>query len=193
LGEGVIRLFTGIELDNGVKSSVEALYHRFDRHKEILKFTPKENLHITLNFLGDVFEEKIPEAVKAVEEAAASHDAFFASASGISCFGSPKYARVIWAGIDRHSLKVSALYESLKINLEAAGFEQEKRAYTPHITIARCKEGVNIARILPDIKFDFKIKVSKITLFKSTLENSGALHEILFEKELKPAGEDSGF
>lgn len=192
MGEGVVRLFTGIELDNGVKSSIAALYHRFDKHKEILKFTPKENLHITLNFLGDVLEDKTAFAVKAVEEAAAKHEVFFSSTSAVNCFGSQKYARVIWAGINRHAVKITALYETLKANLEESGFEQEKREYTPHITIARCKEGVNIARLLPDIKFDFKIKVSKITLFKSTLESPGAVHEILFEKELKPAGEDSG-
>lgn len=192
MGEGVVRLFTGIELDNGVKSSIAALYHRFDRHKEILKFTPKENLHITLNFIGDVFEDKTALAVKAVEEAVMKHEIFFASSTTVNCFGSQKYARVIWANIERHAQRVSGIQESLKINLEASGFEQEKRVYTPHITIARCKEGVNIARLLPDIKFDFKIKISKIALFKSTLESRGAVHEILFEKELKPAGEDSG-
>ncbi len=192
MGEGVLRLFTGIELDNGVKSSIAALYHRFDRHKEILRFTPKENLHITLNFLGDVFEDKAALAVKAIEEAAARHEVFFASSSAVNCFGSQKYARVIWAGIDRHAAKVSALYDDLKAGFEASGFEQEKREYTPHITIARCKEGVNIARILPDIKYDFKIKVSKITLFKSSLKPSGAEHGVLFERELKPAGEESG-
>lgn len=192
MGQGVLRLFTGIEPDNGVKSSIAEFYHRFDRHKEILKFTPKENLHITLNFLGEVFEDKMELAVKAVEEAAALHESFSVSSSGMGCFGSQKYARVIWANIDRHAAKVSALYENLKVKFEAAGFEPEKREYKPHITIARCKEGADITGILPDIKFNFRIKVSKITLFKSVLKASGAEYAVLFEKKLRPAGEKNG-
>lgn len=174
----MMRLFTGIPLGADFKNSIVSIYHRFSGF-EGLRFTATENLHVTLKFFGEAQPEMVDGLKAALDRACGGTKPFFISSAGVSCFGSEKYARVIWCNIEKNSGKISELFARIEEESAAAGFKKEERAFTPHITIARSKEGVNIKRRLKDIKFDYGAEAGGICLFSSTLSPQGPKYDII--------------
>ena len=81
---------------------------------------------------------------------------------------------------------MQGLAEKLDTRMEQLGFEKEKRAFRPHITLARAKDSridsslVTAAAQYVDHNFGSFI-VDRMFLFKSTLKPSGAVYEKLKE------------
>jgi 2'-5' RNA ligase len=136
----------------------------------------KENLHITLKFLGET-EQKTAIEVK-IKEAAESFTPFNVSLKGIGAFPSPKRAKILWAGVKEGIDYLTDLFISLDKKIHELGFKKEMRKFTPHITFARVKNGKYSLSENVDFSFD-SFPVNEVTLFKSTLTPKGALYEAL--------------
>ena len=81
------RIFIAINLPENIKQKLN-LYQ--ERLEEIpAKWTKKENLHITLVFLGNVAEAEIPEICKIVERVVQKNSPFFLILKSI-LYGPPK-------------------------------------------------------------------------------------------------------
>lgn len=176
-----MRLFIGIPLEDKLRAGLVSHYHRIQGLGD-LRMVERENLHITLNFLGDTGEDKLETIKKIIDESVAEAEPFFITSNMIATFGSDKFARVIWANVDKNGEKVIDIFGALEQRLLAVGFKREDRAYVPHITIGRSKEGIDIKKPLKDMKFEYKSKVDRVTLYKSTLTQAGAKYEIIYEK-----------
>lgn len=106
--------------------------------------TPAENIHLTLEFLGEVE----PERVALLQRIAAQ---VHARRFGISLdrVGSFRRARVGWAGSEKPTRQLVALQAELNARLRENGFALEEREYSPHATLAR-----KIERPLPRARID---------------------------------------
>jgi 2'-5' RNA ligase len=102
-------------------------------------------IHLTLAFLGEVDEQRMP----AVTEAASSvHCAPFPVRLDVR--GSFAGARVAWAGMsDAEPSALLHLQGALAAALESSGFVLEERAFAPHATLAR-----RVARAVPRESID---------------------------------------
>lgn len=99
-----------------------------------------EKLHVTLVFLGEVPETKLPLILDAQQRAAKEHSAFTLQFAGGGIFGENgerKRARVLWAGIRGDLATLGALQKSLVQSLQPLGHKPEDRPYAPHLTLAR--------------------------------------------------------
>ena len=98
---------------------------------------PVEQMHLTLQFLGNEVnlhqKEEIKQALLAVP---ARHSPFEMAAGGLGAFPSAERASVLWAGLESDEL--SRLAEDIASTLSAIGIRGDK-PFTPHITIARSK------------------------------------------------------
>ena len=103
------RIFIAINLPEKVKEKLSK--YRYDIPA---KWTKKENLHITLNFLGQIGDEEIPDIFQAVEKTALNHSALDIKIKKIA-YG-PKY-KIVWAVGERIE-KLSALKNDLEENLK---------------------------------------------------------------------------
>jgi 2'-5' RNA ligase len=100
----------------------------------------RETLHLTLAFIGELDEARLP----ALRAAAAT---LFADAADtraprafslqLDQFGYWPHNRILWAGCSAPSAAVMALGEGLAAALQAAGFALEARAFLPHVTLLR--------------------------------------------------------
>ncbi|XFO65731.1 RNA 2',3'-cyclic phosphodiesterase [Sporomusa silvacetica DSM 10669] len=95
------------------------------------------NLHLTLQFLGEVSEQEMGPVVQALQKTAQDHSAFLLALKCVGSFGNKSPFRVIWGGIDGDTLSLTSLQKDLSILLSTLGFPQEKRSYQPHITLGR--------------------------------------------------------
>jgi 2'-5' RNA ligase len=174
-----MRSFIGIPLTNDARETIYKIYPDIKN----LKFTKKENLHITVKFLGEVKEEKIEKIKEAIEESCNDITKFKISSNRLSAFPSLTYARVIWANVIEGVSIIEKIYKKLEKILEKTGFKKEDRKYIPHITIARAKTGVDITDYLS--KFEMNSEVNEIVLYRSDLTSTGPIYTEIFKYNFK--------
>src|SRR5262249_9862529 len=141
-GPVMARLRTFIAVDPGepIRNRLAALQETLGRAGSDVKWVERENLHVTLLFLGEVDERDVLDVCKAVGEVCAKPPAFPLSVEGAGCFGNPSWPRTIWAGLGAGQAELIALHDALEAPLLELGcYRREARAYTPHITLGRAK------------------------------------------------------
>lgn len=131
-----MRLFIAILFDEDI---MDALYHSVLRLKSNSRggsFTLRENLHLTLNFIGETKRvEDVKRAMEVVVERVK------AGKFEISILGSGKFKRnegdIYWVGIEKDNT-LWRLQKELVKELKAAGFyDVDDREFKPHLTLGR--------------------------------------------------------
>lgn len=186
-----MRLFFAIDLPEELKFQLAKLYEK-RVHIEGVNAVVKENLHITLKFLGEVKEVLLPELIARASSVAEGRESFTVRVSKTGVFPNTKNPRVVWIGIeDDRAIKELAL--SLESSLENLGIPREDREFKSHITIARVKipsKGREFyeflrARFSELLKQDTEfsnslgIEVREFVLMESTLTPKGAVYRVL--------------
>jgi 2'-5' RNA ligase len=94
----------------------------------------REELHLTLHFLGEVDAQRAPAVRNAL--AGVRADAFSITLQGVGRFPPDGLPRVLWAGVESHPSLI-ALHRTVGIALaDAIGFRPEDRPYSPHVALA---------------------------------------------------------
>jgi 2'-5' RNA ligase len=100
-----------------------------------LRILGREELHLTLHFLGEVAAHDFDTVRTAL--ATVSVNAFTVAINGIGMFQQEGRPQVLWAGIEANAALLE-LHHSIGAALaDAIGFRPEDRPYSPHITLAR--------------------------------------------------------
>ena len=100
-----------------------------------VKWVAAESIHITLKFLGEVPDKSIEDVDTALT--GLTWKTFTITVRGIGFFPGTRSPRVFWAGMEAPTMQ--GLTEQLDARMERFGFDKEKRAFRPHITLARAK------------------------------------------------------
>jgi RNA 2',3'-cyclic 3'-phosphodiesterase len=170
-----LRLFVATEVPEDVRAVVaEAaapLRERFPR----ARWVPRENQHVTVKFLGSTYPRLVEWVTAAVGEVASRHVTFVTRVESLGAFPNPRRARVLWAGLDDAGSAFGTLAADLDEAL-AKEFKREKRAFTPHLTVARFDPPVAVD---PDeIAFESEpFEVGRIALFRSHLRRPAPVYE----------------
>ena len=191
-----MRLFIGVELDEAVAAAAERgvalLRGRLERRGLRLEaaWVPRENLHITLWFLGHVPEPEVP-ALQETLAAPFDTPAFDIRIAGAGAFPPSGPPRVIWFGLLEGAAALRSLHRELADRLPALGFEPEGRDYAAHLTVARVKHapagaGRAVRETLRSAAIDLPpCRISAVTLFRSHLSSAGARYEPVLRVALR--------
>jgi 2'-5' RNA ligase len=179
------RLFVAIDLPEGIKKQLVAM----ECGMQGARWVAKEQLHLTLSFIGDVDDLTLQYIRTALKEVVSP--AFPLNLCGIGHFPPGKYPRVLWVGLTacKELLDLQHLVESA---LRKVGIPPEERRFSPHITIARLKE-TPAKRVLA-LEEEHKsfaspsFTVSEFHLYSSTLSRNGAIHTRQASYALTPFG-----
>jgi 2'-5' RNA ligase len=133
-----MRLFVAIELPEALRrrlaEAIEALRSRLPR----ARWVRMENLHLTLAFLGETPEERLPDLERALGPVFAQRRVFSLELRKPGNFPERGRARVAWIGFEESS-ELRALENGVRRAREQKlGHEVEKRPFHPHLTVARC-------------------------------------------------------
>jgi 2'-5' RNA ligase len=144
-----------------------------------------ENLHYTLKFLGELGEDDARRAGDAAREAADSLAAFEIALGAAGAFPNARHARVLWLGCDRGANEFVELARRVDAALAKRGFDREKRAFSPHLTLGRVREthhdwtAAIAAAPSPAGEAAARFRVSEVRVMKSTLSPKGSIYETL--------------
>jgi len=134
------------------------------------RVTRAETVHLTLAFLGEVGEEKLPLAVAAARGAGGRpHSLPIEQARWW------KHNRIVWVGPNETPGPLASLEVELKRNLLEMGFQLEARPFAAHITLIRKAGEPRELPPLPAIDWP----VAEFVLVRSALSREGSSYEVL--------------
>jgi 2'-5' RNA ligase len=144
-----MRLFVAIEPPAGVLAELGAAVLQLQVAAPELRWTSSASWHLTLAFLGEVDERILPELSTRLARAARRHPAQLLAIAGGGAFPAPARARVLWAGIRADRRAVASLAASVAAGARRAGAPppDEGRRYSPHLTLARSRDPIDVARL----------------------------------------------
>lgn len=180
-----IRSFVSIDVDdNRVLSEVDSVASTLLSLGGDLKPVGRENIHLTLKFLGNVDSVRIEDIKLALGKVKFSP--FQMEIKGAGAFPSLSRMSVIWVGIEKGWTQIQEVYEQTETLFSGLGFPRESRSFSPHITIARVKTGrrrdeiASLLRRLEDKSFG-TFTADKVRLKQSVLSGSGPHYSTLLE------------
>ncbi|WBW96803.1 RNA 2',3'-cyclic phosphodiesterase [Oceanirhabdus sp. W0125-5] len=178
-----MRVFIGIQLSCELKEFLARMQSQLEDNCACGRFTKRENLHITLNFIGELNENKVKEVEGIIKKVVSKFHAFNIEVKGISFFENNN-KRLFFAKVEKND-KLIKLQKELSNELSKIGLKQERRVYKPHITIGRNIELLNgyDTQTMEDNCFVEKVK--KVTFFESVFMKSGVEYYDLFTERLK--------
>ena len=133
-----MRLFVALDIPAAVRSKLSAYSDRVREYAPNAKWARVEGLHVTLKFIGEVKEEKLVPIKAALARVKAGE--LEVGFEGIGFFPTAKSPRVFWAGVKAGD-ELPQLAKAVDDDLAAIGFAPEDRAYSPHLTLARSRNG----------------------------------------------------
>jgi len=180
------RIFIAINLPEDIKGELGVHQDKIELLFEPpspIRWTKKENLHITWEFLGDLSEDELMKACQDTEDLASKHKPFTIALNKI-CYGPPKKMppRMIW---------VTAAFEKASLAQNGRGEKNKEFSFTPHITLGRIKmwEFRQIepeARPQVDENINLTFEVDSIEVMESVLKRGGPTYTILESCPLTP-------
>lgn len=189
-----IRSFIAIELPQNVKNGLAKLLSELGETRHpFVKWVNPESIHLTLKFLGNIPFKQVAEINRLMEEAVQGTLPFHLEVSELGAFPNLKRPRVLWVSIKGEIDTLLSLQQSIDSALAPLGFAEEKRPFTPHLTLARLRERTSpaerkiFAELVMSTNFEssYPLEVKTISLMRSQLLPEGAIYTRLFALKLQ--------
>jgi len=132
----IMRLFVGIGLPAGIAATLDHLIEDLKRHAAA-RWSPVANLHITTKFIGEWPEARLDE-MRAALGTVAKRPPLTIALRGLGWSPNPHSPRIFWVPVAGGEA-LRDLAADTERAIKPLGVAAEKRAYTPHLTLARVK------------------------------------------------------
>ena len=185
-----MRLFIAIEIPGEIKQKMADVQRRLRDTAVDAGWTRPEGIHLTLKFLGEITESKVPDIMGTLTRALGGTGGFRLEIERVGTFPSPKNARVVWVGVSGDVERLMNLQTAVEDAMAELGMERDDRLFTPHLTLGRIKylrskeKWLNILEEIKNIKLaGFDVKA--VALMMSELRRTGAVYSEMGRIELK--------
>lgn len=163
-----MRLFIAINFDDDIKEQLYQLITLLRTNTTGGSFTLKENLHLTLNFIGetnrlDMVKQAMNQVVDRIKP-----ECFTLTFRGFGRF-KRREGDIYWVGVEEN-LMLSSLQKELVKELKEAGFfDIDDREFKPHLTLARkiTTDGQIMSKSMEESVKPMHMPITKISLMKS--------------------------
>lgn len=147
-----MRLFVAVNFPDKIKKTLGSVINELRRLPSGAKWVDEENLHLTVQFLGNVPEEQAPAVTDALKRSADGIPAFRLILAGVGVFPSVERPRVLWAGFSGDTSILISLHRRVEKEMEKIGFTPENRRYLPHLTLARIRTPAGFQNVFEEAK-----------------------------------------
>lgn len=197
----MIRTFLAVELSETLRTNLAKiqleLKQRFGRElsQDVrMSWVQPASLHLTVKFLGDIDEQLVAPMQKAVENVLSEHRAAQIPLDRLGVFPRLQQPRVLWVGPSeawekgQDAVRLTSLHRAIGDCCSSLNLAPDTRPLSPHLTLARIKEGGrNFGHILARSGVLDKpvsagsMAVEAMTLMKSELKPTGSVYTKLWE------------
>ncbi len=177
------RLFISLELPEEAKEILaEKVNEIQNSQKSDWRWEDKTKYHLTLKFLGETPENKIPsitDFIKSLEET--KKFSFHFDELGI--FKNKGKPTIFWAGIHFEN-DIFQLVQKIEDKMFIFGYQRENRIFHPHITLLRIKDYYDhwlLNEYVGKLSGTDTFTADRICLYQSILERSGSKYNKIIE------------
>lgn len=178
-----MRLFIALNLSNLDKDQVNEIKDILKTNSNQGKFVNKEHMHITVEFLGEISEERVDLIKNLMNEI--EFEAFKLKLNRIGYF-KRREGNIYWLGIEKNQ-NLTKIHDVLHKSLKEEGFKIEDRDFKPHLTLGRrvrLKPGFNTERLDSKVE-EIEIDIKNIDLVKSEFTEGKLKYSIIYSKNRK--------
>jgi 2'-5' RNA ligase len=177
-----MRLFTALDLPGDVIGKMDELLARL-RPTAPIHWSSAANLHITIKFIGEWPEARLEE-LKTSLAGVAARDPISVHIRELGAFVNPNKPRIFWCGVGAPGL--AELAADTEAATAALGVAKEERAYSPHLTLARIKDGFDMTAlrtaVVAESTLDFgRFEARSFFLYQSQSKPGGSVYTKLAE------------
>lgn len=173
-----MRCFVGVDLPDSIKEEIYNKLRELQKKYTDFKWVPRENLHITLKFLGEIEEKLGAELRKNLQLISKEIKPFKLKIHGFGGFPSLRSPRVLWIGVEDKEDQLKKIHLRIEEISRKFGIKGENRDFSPHLTVARIKTFIDLrGENFPKIEKEFW--VSSFTFFESILKPEGAMYKVI--------------
>jgi len=174
-----IRSFLAFELPLDIKEIVARVSSEIRKTPLSVRWVRVDNIHLTVIFMGNVKTGDIVNIGTEVEKICLRYGTFDVSLRELGFFPNRRNPRVLWLGLDGDLERMSEFRDSLQKRLRPFGIKEEKRRFTPHLTLGRFKKPHKKDFHLDELIMRYGDLTSPVCLLNEL---------ILFQSTLKPSG-----
>jgi 2'-5' RNA ligase len=178
-----MRLFIAINFPEEIKRGLGAFIRNLSQTPSDLRWVRDENLHLTLQFLGNVPEDQVSAVNSAMQNSVNGIGPFELVLEGTGVFPSVQRPRVLWVGISGDTAPLFKLQRQVQREMKLLGFEPENRKFSPHLTLARARSPYGFTEVMKKAQETGKAfgpaKINSVDLMLSELRNNGARYFVL--------------
>lgn len=190
------RLFVAFDLDEPCRQAVERLVDdlaaRVDPQKPEskgrIRWVERDNLHLTVSFLGSTPEQRL-QAIRTLLEPPFESRAFELRFDRLNAFPERGAPRVIWLGDSAEAPHATAVQRELEDRLKPVGVLPDRRPFRAHLTLGRFREPARRedSRVIREFVVNpvGPLMVDHLTLYESHLSSRGPSYEALLRVPLK--------
>lgn len=174
-----MRLFFAIPLPVNIKAELTAQTERLAAALPPVKWVETENLHLTVQFLGELSTDHVPELISAAQTALQAAGPFSLQLERFGIFPE-QHPRILYVTLS--SEKLQSLVIEFRNNLNKLPFiTAERKKFLPHITLARIKEQLpeKAVTLIRQTEYHASCTIREIQLISSKLTARGPRYEII--------------
>lgn len=172
------RLFIGIPIGLNESENLDLLttiqsiqtkfHNSYESNAFEYKWTPKKNLHLTLNFLGNIEINQLTSLKEVLQQKTSDHKRFTLKIMNVGAFPNSQQARTIWLGTQKENALLR-LQGDLQMGLNQINIKSDERKFFPHITLARLTKAIHIGDFISTFPHTpiSSLNVTQIVLYES--------------------------
>ena len=173
-----MRTFLAITLPDRLRAELAALQDQLRATEADVNWVEPAHLHLTLKFLGEMAEERLPELVAVLTTAVSAIPRFTLSADGVGAFPTERHPKIIWVGLQRDVERLGQLARAVDAACAHMGFPTETRPFAAHVTLGRVRTPRRLAALSDSLArtafaSTTEIPVTTVTIFESRLSSRG--------------------
>jgi len=177
----MIRLFTSIGLPEQYKNKLHHICYGI----RYAKWVKKEDLHLTICFMGEIEEHQLEETQEILQ--AIKFSSFDLKVKGVGFFKKRHKPITLWAGVDQND-QLKDFHQKIVNSLRSINIPIENKHFSPHITLARVPK-INEEKLAQYLEqhtlFELpSYSIDSFRLIKSKLTEKGPIYTILREYDL---------
>jgi 2'-5' RNA ligase len=178
-----MRLFTAIDLPDDVREHLARVAETLRGHPSLkdVSWTKRENLHITLKFLGEMDDAQVPGLCRALGRLVVPSMNLVLNPFLVLPGQGP--ARVLAANVRGDVEALAELFSQIESAVQPLGVRREARAFKPHVTLARVRRpnrkltAQTLGRIVdPSLLPSPGFSAGRFTLYESRLDPGGSIY-----------------
>ncbi len=174
-----IRTFFAVNLSSKIRANASRLIDKMVVTGADYNWVAEANLHITLNFVGDVPENEVTDLCIDFRKTLEGSHRFMIAISGIGAFPNLDAPRTIWLGITEGAEELTELNRRLADLLARWRFSKDRNEFHPHLTLGRLRRGgrwnQSLTELLEKHRFHDSgmCSIEEVVVNSSYLERSG--------------------